>query len=204
MPVRLAGQPGVNTMIGRRHLIAGIGASAALWPLARHAIAQTPFVIPTYGGTWAKLWEETLIPEFAKATGIQGQIDVSLGKDFVSKIRAAGSASPFSVFMGNENIAATLRAEGFFEPLDMAKIPNAASLYDGLINKDNNGVRAIVSPIGLAWRTDLVKTAPKSWTDLWENPETARTTPMSTPPSPRSRSCSLSRGPPGAVRSPPS
>lgn len=160
-------------MITRRHLMAGIGASAALLPLARHAMAQTPFVIPTYGGTWAKLWQETLVPEFTKATGIQSQIDVGLGKDFVSKIRAGGGASPYSVFMGNENIAATLRAEGFFEPLDMAKIPNAANLHDGLLNKGNNGVRAIVSPIGLAWRTDMVKTAPKAWTDLWENPEYA-------------------------------
>ncbi|WP_323039182.1 ABC transporter substrate-binding protein [Gemmobacter sp.] len=160
-------------MITRRHLMAGIGASAALLPLARHAMAQTPFVIPTYGGTWAKLWQETLVPEFTKATGIQSQIDVGLGKDFVSKIRAGGGASPYSVFMGNENIAATLRAEGFFEPLDMVKIPNAANLHDGLLNKGNNGVRAIVSPIGLAWRTDMVKTAPKAWTDLWENPEYA-------------------------------
>lgn len=160
-------------MITRRQLMAGLGASAALFPLTRQALAQTPFVIPTYGGTWAKLWEETLVPQFTAATGIQSQIDVGLGKDFVSKIRAGGGAAPYSVFMGNENIAATLRAEGFFEPLDMAKLPNAANLHDGLVNKDNNGVRAIVSPIGLAWRTDMVKTPPKAWTDLWDNPEFA-------------------------------
>ncbi|AZB65396.1 ABC transporter substrate-binding protein [Cereibacter sphaeroides] len=160
-------------MITRRHLMASIGASALMLPLARRAMAQQPFVIPTYGGTWAKLWEETLVPEFTSATGIQSQIDVGLGKDFVSKIRAGGGASPYSVFMGNENIAATLRAEGFFEPLDMSKIPNAADMYDGLINPGNNGLRAIVSPIGLAWRTDMIQTPPKAWTDLWENPEYA-------------------------------
>jgi len=160
-------------MINRRQLMAALGASAALLPLTRQAMAQTPFVIPTYGGTWAKLWQETLLPEFTKATGIQGQIDVGLGKDFVSKIRAGGAAAPYSVFMGNENIAATLRAEGFFEPLDMAKIPNAANLYDGLVNKGNNGLRAIISPIGLAWRTDMIKTPPKAWSDLWENKEYA-------------------------------
>ncbi|MBN9031532.1 MAG: ABC transporter substrate-binding protein [Rhizobiales bacterium 63-7] len=160
-------------MITRRQLMAGIGASAALLPLANRVHAQSPFVIPTYGGTWAKLWEETLVPEFTAATGIKSQIDVGLGKDFVSKIRAGGTASPYSVFMGNENIAATLRAEGFFEPLDLSKIPNAANLHEGLLNAGNNGLRGIVSPIGLAWRTDMVETPPKSWTDLWENSEFA-------------------------------
>ena len=160
-------------MLTRRQLIAGAGASAAFLPFATGARAQAPFVIPTYGGMWAKLWEETLVPEFTAATGIKSQIDVGLGKDFVSKIRAGGAASPYSVFMGNENIAATLRAEGFFEPLDMAKVPNAANLHDGLVNANNNGLRGIISPIGLAWRTDMVETAPTSWTDLWENPEFA-------------------------------
>ena len=143
-------------MITRRQLMAGIGASAALLPLANRVHAQSPFV-----------------PEFTAATGIKSQIDVGLGKDFVSKIRAGGTASPYSVFMGNENIAATLRAEGFFEPLDLSKIPNAANLHEGLLNAGNNGLRGIVSPIGLAWRTDMVETPPKSWTDLWENSEFA-------------------------------
>jgi len=40
-----------------------------------------------------------------------------------------------------------------------------------LINPGNSGLRAIVSPIGLAYRTDMVETPPVAWTDLWDNPE---------------------------------
>lgn len=160
-------------MLSRRQFVAAMGAAAVTLPFAGRVAAQSPFVIPSYGGTWAKFWEETLVPGFAEATGIQGQIDVGLGKDFVSKIRAGGGASAYSVFMGNENIAATLRAEGFFEPLDMAKLPNAANLHPGLLNPENSGVRAIISPIGLAYRTDLIETPPTAWTDLWDNPEFA-------------------------------
>ncbi len=160
-------------MPSRRQFLAAMAAASATLPFAGRLRAQTPFVIPTYGGTWAKFWEETLVPGFTTATGIPAQIDVGLGKDFVSKIRAGGDASPYSVFMANENIAATLRAEGFFEPLDMSKIPNAAGLYDGLLNANNSGLRAIISPIGLAYRTDMVQTPPKAWTDLWDNPEFA-------------------------------
>ncbi|AGT08818.1 ABC transporter substrate-binding protein [Paracoccus aminophilus] len=157
--------------LNRRHFLAALTASAGVLSLGGRAFAQAPFVIPTYGGTWAKFWEEVLLPGFTKATGIQGQLDVGLGKDFVSKIRAGGAASPYSVFMGNENIAAMLRAEGFFEPLDLTKVPNAAKLHEGLMNPENNGLRGIVSPIGLAYRTDMIQTPPKSWTDLWTNPE---------------------------------
>ncbi|RBP88590.1 putative spermidine/putrescine transport system substrate-binding protein [Rhodobacter sp. 140A] len=155
----------------RRQFLTALGACAGAAAFGSRAFANAPFVVPTYGGTWAKFWEETLMPGLTKATGIPTQLDIGLGKDFVSKIRAGGDQAPYSVFMGNENIAAMLRAEGFFEPLDMAKLPNAAQLHDGLVNTGNNGLRAIVSPIGLAYRTDMVKDAPTSWTDLWENPE---------------------------------
>ncbi|RJG40977.1 ABC transporter substrate-binding protein [Mesorhizobium sp. DCY119] len=155
----------------RRDFAVGMTASIASMSLPRIASAQSQLVVPTYGGLWAKFWEEQLLPGFSAATGIQPQIDVGLGKDFVSKIRAGGGRSPYSVFMGNENIAAMLRAEGFFEPFDLAKVPNAQKVFPQFVNKDAAGIRAIVSPIGLAYRTDLVKTPPTSWHDLWENPE---------------------------------
>jgi putative spermidine/putrescine transport system substrate-binding protein len=139
--------------------------------LPRLASARSPLVVPTYGGLWAKFWEEKLLPGLKEATDVEPQLDVGLGKDFVSKIRAGGDRSPYSIFMGNENIAAILRAEGFFEPFDVSKLPNAANVYPQFVNKDTNGIRSIISPIGLAYRTDMVKTPPTSWHDLWENPE---------------------------------
>ena len=146
----------------RREFAVGMTTAIASMTLPRLASAQSPLVVPTYGGLWAKFWEEKLLPGLTSATGIQPQLDVGLGKDFVAKIRAGGGRSPYSIFMGNENIAAVLRAEGFFEPFDLAKVPNAAKTFPQFINKDAKGIRAIVSPIGLAYRTDLVKTAPRS------------------------------------------
>lgn len=155
----------------RRQFAVATTAAFASMSLPRFASAQSSLVIPTYGGLWAKFWEEHLLPGLTAATGIQPQLDVGLGKDFVSKIRAGGERSPYSIFMGNENIAAMLRAEGFLEPFDLAKLPNAQNVFPQFVNKDANGIRAIISPIGLAYRTDMVKTAPTSWNDLWDNPE---------------------------------
>lgn len=155
----------------RREFAVAATAAFASMGLPRLASARSPLVVPTYGGLWAKFWEEKLLPGLKEATDVEPQLDVGLGKDFVSKIRAGGDRSPYSIFMGNENIAAILRAEGFFEPFDVSKLPNAANVYPQFVNKDTNGIRSIISPIGLAYRTDMVKTPPTSWHDLWENPE---------------------------------
>ena len=117
--------------------------------------------------------------------------------------------------MVNENIASVVRDEGFFEPIPADKVPNLANVYPNLRNPSDNGVRGIVSTIGIGYRKDLVKKPPTSWTDLWTNPEfkgkiglyqigntagdavpaddrrrsTAARRTRSTAPSPRSRSC---------------
>lgn len=161
----------ISMQLTKREFLTGMAMTAVAAGIPRMAAAASTFVVPTYGGLWAKFWQSDLMPGFTKETGIQTQLDVGLGKDFVAKIRAGGGKSPYSIFMGNENIAAILRAEGFFEPFDKAKVPNVDKVHPQFVNKNLNGVRAIISPIGLAYRTDLVKTPPTSWHDLWDNPE---------------------------------
>jgi putative spermidine/putrescine transport system substrate-binding protein len=74
--------------------------------------------------------------------------------------------------MTNEIYASVLRAEGQFQKLDRQLIPNYADLYPiATAAADGWGVVGLISPIGIGYRTDLVKTPPKSWKDLWTNPE---------------------------------
>ena len=182
----------------RREFAVAATAAFASMGLPRLASARSPLVVPTYGGLWAKFWEEKLLPGLKEATDVEPRLEraadlgrgVGLGIPGVelagpapleyldasprpsrSRPVPGGDRSPYSIFMGNENIAAILRAEGFFEPFDVSKLPNAANVYPQFVNKDTNGIRSIISPIGLAYRTDMVKTPPTSWHDLWENPE---------------------------------
>lgn len=155
----------------RTFIQSAAGAAAALSFGTSVARATGSLVVPSYGGRWEKFWAEQLLPGFTDATGIETQHDVGSGANFVANLRAAGDNSPFSIFMGNENITTMLRGEGFFEPFDQSKLPNIGNVYDNLINPGLNGVRGIVSPIGLGYRTDLVETPPERWTDLWDNPE---------------------------------
>lgn len=162
----------MNNFDRRQILRGGLGFAAALSAGSLPAWgASSPLVVPSYGGRWGKFWSQQIIPGFTDATGIEPTHDIGLGKNFVANIRAGGGAAPYSIFMGNENIATMLRGEGFFEPLDAAKLPNLANVYDNFKNPGLNGVRGIISPIGIGYRTDLVKTPPTSWDDLWSNPE---------------------------------
>lgn len=156
----------------RETLLRSLAAATALGLPGLSAFAASPLVVNTYGGRWEKFWRSDLLPMFEKASGVQPTLDVGLGKNFIANLRAAGiEKPPYSVLMVNENIASVVRDEGYFEPIPLSKVPNLANVYPNLRNPGDNGVRGIVSTIGIGYRKDLVKTPPKSWTDLWTNPE---------------------------------
>jgi len=163
----------MHTRLHRRALLLrSLGAAAGLALPALPSLAASPLVVNTYGGRWEKFWRSDLLPMFDKTSGVQPTLDVGLGKNFIANLRAAGiEKPPYSVLMVNENIASVVRGEGYFEPIPAAKVPNLAKVYPNLRNPGDNGVRGIVSTIGIGYRKDLVKTPPKSWTDLWGNPE---------------------------------
>lgn len=162
----------MSALISRRSHLRQLAAGAALasaWPFAS---AQQKLVVNTYGGRWEKFWRTELLPMYAKGAGAEPTLDVGLGKNFIANLRAAGiEKPPYSVLMVNENIASVVRGEGYFEPIPLAKVPNLANVHPNMRNPGDNGVRGIVSTIGIGYRKDLVKTPPKSWTDLWTNPE---------------------------------
>src|SRR5262245_4293587 len=155
----------------RRRVIAGLAATALAAGL-RPALAQAGrLVIPTYGGRYERFWREVLIPPFQQKTGIQTVLDIGLGANFATKLRASGRENPpYSYLMANELVGAVLRREGFFTPWRADKVPNLAKVHPKA-NPENQGVTVMFSPIGIAYRKDLVKAAPKSWKDLWNNPD---------------------------------
>ena len=157
----------------RDALFASLSAAAlASLGLPMAANAAEKLVVNTYGGRWEKFWRAELLPRLNKSAGVDATLDVGLGKNFIANLRTAGiEKPPYSVLMVNENIASVVRGEGYFEPIPVAKVPNLANVYPNLRNPGDNGVRAIISTIGIGYRTDLVKKPPKSWSDLWSNPE---------------------------------
>ncbi|WP_342361751.1 ABC transporter substrate-binding protein [Terrarubrum flagellatum] len=158
----------------RRTIVTALAALMGPAMLQNPALAQAArkLVVTTYGGVWEKFWRQSLIPDFVKKSGAEVTLDVGFGRTFTANMRAASKDKPpYSMIMMNEVFASTLRKEGYFDPLDMAKVPNYADLYPIAQTGGGDAAVGMISPIGIGYRTDLVKTPPKRWRDLWENPE---------------------------------
>lgn len=160
------------TTMNRRSFLGAAGAVAGALALPRAAAAQgQPLVVNTYGARWERFWRETLLPGFQRSSNIQATLDVGLGRTWMANLRAAGvNAPPYSILMINEVFANVLRAEGFFDRIDTSKLSNWSKLHP-LAQNEGNSVFGMVNPIGLGYRTDMVRTPPRSWKDLWDNRE---------------------------------
>ncbi len=163
----------------RRLAMLGLGATSAAalirsmrQPPAVSAAPMQSFkgqalVITSYGGTWQQFMTDEHIPQFEAETGAKIELAVGLAKDWFVKMQAAGKNSPpYDVFVTNETYLAQLRAEGFFTPLPMDKVPNLKYVPKQLRQPNDVGVLGLVGPLGIAYRTDLVQDPPKSWFDL--------------------------------------
>lgn len=159
----------------RRQILGAMGAAAGAGLFGLPALANpNRLVVTTLGGVWEKFWRSTIVPAFQKQTSAEIAVDVGNGRTYTANMRVAGMANPpYSMIMVNEVFAAVLRKEGYFEKLDLTKLPNYADTYPIARATDGWGVVGAVSPIGIGYRTDLVKTPPKRWRDLWENKEFA-------------------------------
>jgi putative spermidine/putrescine transport system substrate-binding protein len=152
--------------------LGSIGCVAWIGRLGSSFAASGELVVTTYGGRWERFWRENVLPPFTKASGVKTLLDVGLASTWTANLRASGPQKPaYSVVMMNEFLGALLRSEGFFEPWPLAKVPNIAKIHSAARLPSDNGIIALFSPIGIAYRTDLVKTPPSSWKDLWDKPE---------------------------------
>lgn len=155
----------------RRQFVGALAATAVAAGVRPGSAQDDLLVIPTYGGRYERFWREVLISPFEQKTGVRTVFDIGLGANFATKLRASSPDNPpYSFLMANELVGAVLRAEGFFEPWPAEKVPNLAKVHPKA-NPGNQGVTVMFSPIGIAYRKDLVKTPPRSWKDLWDHPD---------------------------------
>jgi putative spermidine/putrescine transport system substrate-binding protein len=157
----------------RRQVLGSLAATGTMAGLGRFdvAFAAGNLVITIYGGRYEKFWREQLLPTFQQKTRTQTVLDVGLGATLAANLRATGPGKPvYSYIMANDVVGAVLRAEGFFEAWPADKVPNIKNVHPKA-NPENQGVTVMFSPIGIAYRSDLVKTPPRSWTDLWDHAE---------------------------------
>lgn len=156
-------------IVHRLALVVAAAVSLASTALAQEFAGKT-LVVTSYGGSWEQFMREQILPDFEAQTGATVELAVGLSRDWMANLRAAGRDNPpYDVVIANETWISSGRLENRFVVLPEAEIPNLALVNPALRLEGDIGVLGLLNPLGIAYRTDLVSTAPTSWMDLWND-----------------------------------
>jgi putative spermidine/putrescine transport system substrate-binding protein len=153
--------------MNRRSFLLATAAGAMAAGLPRLALAQDrPFTFTSWGGAHSEAEKAAFIDPFAAGKGIQA---INTSPTETAKIKAMVQANKVEwdlVDVGGRTVWQGAR-EGFLEPLDMSKIPNATALEKGFVAP--NGVATSTGATIFAWSTTAFPDGgPQSWADFWD------------------------------------
>ena len=135
--------------------------------LAPRAAAED-LVVATFGGTFADNTKKCHAAPFEKATGATVKYVLGSSVQTAAKLRAAGTRAEVDVAYMDSQIVKQAKAEGLLQPLETAKIGHWGDLYDVSRDKDGHWVSMMFAGTVITYNTNLVKTPPTSWGDLWK------------------------------------
>lgn len=138
-------------------------------PSATTDFSGETLVVQVWGGKYEETLRNHVIPAFEEATG--AKVELVLGDSPVAKLKAEGDNPSVDVLHLDAGSAASAIDMGVLAPLNFDNMPNAKDLYPAAKETDYT-VATNWGSFGITYRTDLVKTPPAKWEDLW-NPEFA-------------------------------
>jgi putative spermidine/putrescine transport system substrate-binding protein len=131
--------------------------------------AAEKLVVSTWGGSFRDLIDEAIAAKFKAETGAEVEYITGGTIDRLNKAKLAKASPESDVTFTTAHVGWLYVNDGLYEPLDVARIPNAANLVDqAKVSSYHLGTWGYVYTIG--YREDL---APKgmtfgSWADLWD------------------------------------
>src|SRR6266545_3823187 len=125
-------------------------------------------VVATFGGTFVDNSKKCHATAFEKATGSSVKYVLGSSVQTMAKLRAAGARAEIDVAYMDSQIVKQAKAEGILQPLETGKIEHWSDLYDASRDKDGYWVSMMFAGTIITYNTNLVKTPPTSWADLWK------------------------------------
>ncbi|MBB3594798.1 putative spermidine/putrescine transport system substrate-binding protein [Rhizobium sp. BK529] len=125
-------------------------------------------VVNSYGGPYETIIRQAIIEPFERKTGIDVIYDAvgSAAQDY-AKIKATKGRPGFDVVVMTASQSLQGCRDGLLDRLDVASIPNLASLTTSLQEVAGScGAVHEVQYMSLLYRTDKLALAPSSWNDL--------------------------------------
>jgi putative spermidine/putrescine transport system substrate-binding protein len=143
------------------------GLLAGMTGLPRLARAEgRPFTFTSWGGALSNAEKAAFIDPFGQLKGIPV---VNTSPTETAKIKAMVQAKAVEwdlVDVGGRTVWQGA-GEGFLEPIDVSKIPNASALEKGWIAP--NGIATSTGATIIAWsKTAFPDAGPQSWADFWD------------------------------------
>jgi putative spermidine/putrescine transport system substrate-binding protein len=149
-----------------RRLIALAALLSTVW--AAPTWAAEKLIISSWGGSWKDLIADTAAKKFTADTGVEVEFITGGTIDRLNKAKLAKDDPESDITFTTSHVGWLYANDGLFETLDLAKIPNAASLVSqAKISPYHIGSWAYVYTIG--YRPDLLPAGITfdSWADLW-------------------------------------
>ena len=82
-------------------------------------------------------------------------------------VMVAQNPKQFDMLLADLPVIGQLSAGGFIADMDFSRIPNISLVAPAIRKLYTHGVPTDFGKMGIGYRTDMVKTPPKSWADLW-------------------------------------
>ena len=131
--------------------------------------------VGAYGGYFKDSFDKHIFPDFTKETGIKVEsVAEPTGEAWLVQLEQAARAgmAPADVNMMAQTVMLRGQRTELWMPLDLKLIPNHKFLLPQHVHKYPDGrvdgIGAVSWYITLVSNTDVFKTAPTSWADMWQ------------------------------------
>ena len=138
------------------------------------ATAEKTLKVGVYGGYFKDSFDKHIFPDFTKETGIKIEsVAEPTGEAWVVQLDQAARANKAPADVSMMALGAMLRGQkrNLWATLDLKKIPNSKYLFPHFVHKYPDGrvdgIGAVSWYITLVSNTNVFKTAPTSWADMW-------------------------------------
>src|SRR5689334_8646197 len=109
------------------------------------ASAQDKFIVSIWGGHWQNAMHEMVGKKFTALTGVPVEYVNGGNNDRLTKAKIAGANAESDVTYTTSHWAYLYEASGLVEPIDFARIPNAADVFpEGRLHKSYIGIWSYV------------------------------------------------------------
>lgn len=132
--------------------------------------------VTAFAGAWSDTFTEAFVEPFEERTGATVQFVPGGGAEWLTQLRAAnGENPPYDLVALTPDLSGQAARAEVLEPLQTDRISNWDELSPVLVEQagvdgTTYGMPLTTGSTGLAYRTDLIDTPPKDWSDLM-NPE---------------------------------